>query len=219
MKSGINYFKVAIIILVFVGIAGSTGYIWQKNEIKKEQEAINNEIELNLSFFTSDFPKNSTASRTESIAEWVSVYNDLEFQKYYKGTYQKGFNKNGQMYFRIVQRNANPPALTFYWMDNNLENNQLRTSSIFISECLPDKEIEYFMKHYNGDNNQGSLNCSKNGQYLFSTLQHTFSSSEVKKDWEYSQNANGFLLKFNIRESMANELLKNKTLLKLNESE
>ena len=82
MKSGINYFKVAIIILVFVGIAGSTGYIWQKNEIKKEQEAINNEIELNLSFFTSDFPKNSTASRTESIAEWVSVYNDLEFQKY-----------------------------------------------------------------------------------------------------------------------------------------
>ena len=82
-----------------------------------------------------------------------------------------------------------------------------------------DKEIEYFMKDYKGDDNQGSLNCSKNGQYLFSTLQHTFSSSEVKKDWEYSQNANGFLLKFNIRESMANELLKNKTLLKLNESE
>ena len=102
---------------------------------------------------------------------------------------------------------------------SNVISNAFSTDPEDIEFCESDKEIEYFMKHHNGDNNQGSLNCSKNGQYLFSTLQHTFSSSEVKKDWEYSQNANGFLLKFNIRESMANELLKNKTLLKLNESE
>ena len=182
MKSGINYFKVAIIILVFVGIAGSTGYIWQKNEIKKEQEAINNEIkkeqeainneiELNLSFFTSDFPKNSTASRTESIAEWVSVYNDLEFQKYYKGTYQKGFNKNGQMYFRIVRRDTNPPSVTTYWMDRDNEKNQISTSSIFITECLPGKQLDYVAVISNREGKvESTLNCSKDGQYLYSTF-------------------------------------------------
>jgi len=215
-----NYLKGTLILIVLAGIIGGIGYLWQENQITEEQKVLNNEIKLNLSFFTSDFPLNTGATRTESITEWSSAYDDLEVHKYYKGSHQKGFNKNGQMYFRIVRRDTNPPSVTTYWMDRDNEKNQISTSSIFITECLPGKQLDYVAVISNREGKvESTLNCSKDGQYLYSTFMHTYNSPEINKDESYEINANGFLLKFNFNVSTINKLLQNQSLLKLNDSE
>ena len=190
--------KLILILAVIGGVVAGAVYLWIEYENKKEQE-------LNLAFFNTLVPMEAKSpSWVVKGIEWRLTDNP----KNDKGIYQYGFDSNGKLFYREVSRNISPPNVLVYHMGINDEDNEFRTISIWIVDCAPSSSTSYDI----GGENTATLKCSDNGEYLFTTLIHT-SKSLIYYNQEV--NANGFSARYRTSPFDMNELLQNKTLMKL----
>ena len=191
-------FKYLFILIIIGGIIGGGVYLWQEYENKKERE-------LNLAFFNEGFP-----TSTLDVRKYINAI-DWQIDDYRhnpKGEYQYGFDENGKMYFRHVMRDESPPNVTFYHMRTKDDDDQFSSATIWMIDCPPDSTTSFMIS----ENNNGTIRCSKNGDYLYSAIKHTPGNLNFYSD---TINANGFSIYFSTSNLDMDKLRQNKTLMRL----
>ena len=191
-------FKYLFILIIIGGIIGGGVYLWQEYKNKKERE-------LNLAFFNEGFPTSALGD-----GEYINAI-DWQLDDYRhnpKGEYQYGFDENGKMYFRQVMRDESPPNVTFYHMEIKDDDDQFSSATIWMIDCPPDSTTSYKIS----ENNDATIRCSKNGDYLYAANKHNPRNLNL---YSKTLNANGFSMYFSTSNFDMDKLRQNKTLMRL----
>ena len=192
IKKILKYF---FILLIIGGIIGGGVYFWQQNEYKKESE-------LNLTFFTTD---RYDGELVKGI-KWTPI-STIYANKNAEGIYQSGYSSTGEMFFREVRRNAEPPTVSVYGLyqeeDEGITKDKLFVNVYWIVDCAANIGQEIEFGEYTRE-----LKCNDNGKYLWSSF--GWNSPEIN---DYDIDALGFKYKVSTYPYDMNMLRQNKTLM------
>ena len=204
--------KYILILAIIASAIGIGVYYWEKNEDKKDQIFNQKVKEKALVFFTNEdyVPQRFQGIKWEATYQSrLSDYSGKAQTRWEQGQIQKGFDKEGKLFFRHVIQHQS--KLAYYYVN---EEGGLSQYVYWLEPCKLGSKVDYKLE---GNKTTFTLRCGNAGKFLYAGSQ--YESFDFAKDGvNYNLNAGGFWFRHNTNAFNMNLLEKNNTMLQLGEA-